>query len=224
MPGRSILLVALLLSSLMAPGAALAQVTPEGTPAPACVFPPVSTERLREIERDLAEHPIPTPTPSDRGYWTSKIHVRPFPPPAGDPLDDAALASLRAFLGDYTQCMVDGRLLSVYGAWTEEFLRTDLGQRQPPPDPLIDILEATPDLVFPHPGLQLLFLRAWSIESGHVVAVVQLVWGGLPESWVMYLLPEDGSWRIDDIWDIPQMEMLEGSMTGPVYGTPIAVD
>src|SRR5215216_5548379 len=110
MPGRSILLFAFLLPILILRDSAASQSTPEATPAPECTFQPVSVELLREIERDVAEHPIPTPTqpdPSDHGFWTIQVHVRPFPPPAGEPLDDATLASLREFLSDYTQCLIE---------------------------------------------------------------------------------------------------------------------
>lgn len=75
--------------------------------------------------------------------------------------------------------------------------------------------------VWPHPGLSLLLLRAWRIETGHVVAVVQIVGAG--QGWVMLLASEGASWRIDDLWS-SDPSRIDDSLTGPIYATPITED
>jgi hypothetical protein len=225
MSGRLMLLVALFLPSLIAPGGALAQATPTGTPTSACVFPPVSVDLLREIEADASARPIPTPTRPAQGAWHSELHQYGFPPPAGEALDDETVASVQAFLADYQACLQSGDIVGVYGAWTEPYLRLSLAQHPETIEPIVEVIES--DLnPFAHPGLDLLLLRAWHIETGHIVALVQIV--DTPQVWLLYLAPAGESWRIDDIWDVENCPMCDGlpadNLTGPVYGTPVAVD
>jgi hypothetical protein len=75
--------------------------------------------------------------------------------------------------------------------------------------------------MFPHPGISLLLLRAWQIETGHVVAVMQIV--GISQYWTMLLVPNGDSWLIDDIWNADE-RMIGDNASGPVYATPIADD
>jgi hypothetical protein len=83
---------------ISAPLSSSAQGTPEATPAPTCVFPPISIDLLREIRDDIAENPPPTPTPPLMGITSDHTHLLNFPPPPGDPVDDATVASIRYFL------------------------------------------------------------------------------------------------------------------------------
>jgi hypothetical protein len=199
--------------------------SPEAAPSPTCAFPPVSIELLREIETEAAEQPIPTPTTLPSGAWSSELHQYGYPPPAGEPLDDETVASVQVFLGEYQTCLESGDIVRIYGAWTEPYLRLSLAQHPDTIDPIIEVIES--DLKpFAHPGLDLLLLRAWWIETGHVVGLVQIV--DTPQYWTLFLAPVDDSWRIDDIWDYSGEPMgedpLDDNLTGPVYGTPIALD
>ena len=73
--------------------------------------------------------------------------------------------------------------------------------------------------MFAHPEIQsLVLLRAWRIETGHIVAVVQIV--GAKQDWTMLLIPHGDSWRIDDMWSLGP-RMIGDNLTGPVYGTPV---
>lgn len=214
-------LVVLVVAMTMAtPMSMAAQGTPEATPAEVCVFPAIDIGLLREIRDDVATSPPPTPTVYADGSWSSQTYVMPFPPPPGEPLDDATAASVQQFLDDYETCLVIGDIPTTYGAWTEGFIRRTVGGNLEFVEALIGWMESG-RAVWPHPGLGLLLLRAWSIETGHVVAVVELV--GTLETWTMLLQPAGDSWRIDDIWGYP-LQLLEDSLTGPVYGTPIGDD
>ncbi len=217
--GRARLLLTLLgIVLIVAPLKVAADASPEATPTAACAFPPISTDLLREIRDDATAHPIPTPTVPERGTWSSQLHRMPFPPPSGDPIDDQTLTSVQQFLADYADCLDSGDILAVYGAWTDEFLRLAVGQRPQTIDPLIEAIEMSP-VVFARPGLDLLLLRAWQIDSGHVVAVVQIV--PEPQYWTLYLRPVGDSWRIDDIWPLGE-RAIGDNLTGPIYGTPIS--
>lgn len=202
--------------------ASLAPASPESTAT--CDFPSVSTARLREIRDAAAAHPVPTPTTSSRGLSTSELHHFAYPPRSGDPLDDSTLASIRAFIREYSECIVLGEILPVYGAWSDAYLQLSLSQHPETIDPIIDVVESGGR--FPHPGLDLLLLRAWQIESGHVIAIVQIV--PTPEFWTLYLAQNDESWRIDDIWDfgdrLTRKDPIDDSLSGPVYATPVPSD
>ena len=207
---------------IAAPLSSLAQGTPEATPAPTCVFPPISIDLLHEIRDDIAENPPPTPTPPVVGITSDRTHLLNFPPPPGDPVDDATVASIRTFLDHYAECVVIGQIAPTYGAWTEDFIRRSLGSDVDTVDAIIKVIgfEAeTP--MFPHPGISLLLLRAWQIETGHTVAVMQIV--GISQYWTMLLLPNGDSWLIDDIWSADE-RMIGDNASGPVYATPIADD
>jgi len=195
-----------------------ADATPEATPTTACIFPPISAHLLREIRDDATAHPIPTPTVPERGTWSSQLHRMPFPPPPGEPIDDQTLVSVRQFLADYADCVVSGDILGAYGAFTDEYLRLSVGQRPQTIDPLIEALE-TNSAILARPGLDLLLLRAWQIDSGHVVAVVQILPG--PQYWTLYLRPVDGELRMDDLWNFGE-RLIGDNLTGAVYGTPIS--
>jgi hypothetical protein len=201
------------------PLSALADATPEATPAEHCAFPPISVDLLREFRDEIATNPPPTPTPEAR-LQSPRTHLMPFPPPPGEPIDDATVASVRAFLDDYAACMRAGGLLFMYGAWTEDLIRRSLGSNPETADAVIRAVEmesaGTP--VFVYPGTSLPLLRAWRIETSHVVAVVQIV--GAQQYWTMLLLPHGDSWRIDDLWSASP-PMIGDSLTGPVYATPI---
>ena len=215
--GRVRLLFATLVIVAVAPITVVADATPGATPTAACAFPPISIDLLREIRDDATEHPIPTPTMPVRGTWSSELHRMPFPPPPGDPIDEQTLASVRQFLADYADCVVTGDILAGYGALTDEYLRLSVGQRPRTIDPLIDAIESHP-AIFAHPGLDLLLLRVWRIDSGHVVAVVQIV--PEPQYWTLFLVPQGDSWRIDDVWNTGEREIGD-NVSGPVYGTPV---
>ena len=199
-----------------------ATASPESTAT--CDFPSGSTARLREIRDAAAAHPVLTPTTSSRGLSTSELHHFAFPPPSGDPLDERALSSIRAFIREYSECIVLGEILPVYGAWSDAYLQLSLSQHPETIDPIIDVVESGGR--FPHPGLDLLLLRAWQIESGHVIAIVQIV--PTPEFWTLYLAQNDESWRIDDIWDfgdrLTRKDPIDDSLSGPVYATPVPSD
>jgi len=195
-----------------------ADATPEVTPTADCVFPPISADLLREIRDDATAHPIPTPTVPERGTWSSQLHRMPFPPPPGEPIDDQTLVSVRQFLADYADCVVSGDILGAYGAFTDEYLRLSVGQRPQTIDPLIEAIE-TNSAILARPGLDLLLLRAWQIDSGHVVAVVQILPG--PQYWTLYLRPVDGELRMDDLWNFGE-RLIGDNLTGAVYGTPIS--
>ena len=216
-PGSIALLVLLVVS--LVPLSVLADATPEATPAESCIFPPISIDLLREFRDEIAANPPPTPTP-EANYSSSRSHLMPFPPPPGEPIDDATVESIRAFLDDYAECMRAGGLLSIYGAWTDGFIRRSIGSNPEAADGLIRVatMEAvTP--VFAYPEIAALpLLRAWRIDTGHVVAVVQIV--GIPQYWTMLLLPHGNSWRIDDMWNLGP-RMIGDNLTGPVYATPI---
>jgi hypothetical protein len=214
------LVVLVVAMAIAGPHAVSAKGTPVATPASECVFPPISIELLREIRDDVAENPPPTPTVYADGSWSSRMHTMPFPPPPGEPLDDETVTSVQQFLEDYETCLVIGDIPTTYGAWTEGFIRRTVGDNIEFVEGLIDWMESG-RAVWPHPGLSLLLLRAWSIDTGHVVAVVELV--GTLETWTMLLQPAGDSWLIDDIWDYA-LQLLEDGLTGPVYGTPIGDD
>lgn len=206
--------------SILAPLSSAARGTPEATPTVTCAFPPISIELLREIRDDIAANPPPTPTTAAEGYSSSRTHLIQFPPPPGEPLDEATHASVERFVAAYEPCIVGGDFARTYGAWTEDFIRRTVG-------PNLELVEALimamneDAAVFAHPSLSLLLLRAWEIDSGHVVAVVQIV--GADQYWTWLLLPVGDSWRIDDLWNI-EPELFEGSLTGPIYATPITGD
>jgi hypothetical protein len=205
---------------ISAPLSSSAQVTPEAPPAPTCVFPPISIDLLREIRDDIAENPPPTPTPPVVGVTSDRTHLMNFPPPPGDPVDDATVASIRTFLDLYAECVAIGQIAPTYGAWTEDFIRRSMGSDVDYVDAIIKVIgfeSETP--MFPHPGIRLLLLRAWQIETGHVVVVMQIV--GISQSWTMLLLPNSDSWLIDDIWSADE-RMIGDNASGPVYATPIA--
>jgi hypothetical protein len=216
---RIIALIGLLLAIALMPISALADATPQATPADRCAFPPISIDLLREMRDEIAANPPPTPTP-EANYSSSRSHLMPFPPPPGKPIDDATVASIRAFLGDYAACLRAGGLLSIYGAWTEDLIRRSLGSNPETADAVIRAvkMEAAGTPVFVYPGVTLPLLHAWRIETGHVVAVVQIV--GAEQYWTMLLLPHGDSWRIDDLWS-GGPRMIGDSLTGPVYATPI---
>src|SRR5689334_18375707 len=103
-----------------------AHATPEATPTAACAFPPINADLLREMRDEIAANPPPTPTPEAQ-YQSPRTHLMPVPPPAGEPIDDATVASIRLFLVDYADCVRAGRLAPLYGAWTEDFIFRSLG-------------------------------------------------------------------------------------------------
>jgi hypothetical protein len=214
------LMLSIVVMAIALPFASSAQGTPEATPEVGCGFPAISIELLRAIRDDVDANPPPPPTVYANGSWSSQTYVMPFPPPAGEPLDDATHASIVQFLEDYETCLVIGDIPTTYGAWTEGFIRRTVGDNIEFVEGLIDWMESG-RAVWPHPGLSLLLLRAWSIDTGHVVAVVELV--GTLETWTMLLQPAGDSWLIDDIWDYA-LQLLEDGLTGPVYGTPIGDD
>jgi hypothetical protein len=207
---------------ISAPLSSSAQGTPEATPAPTCVFPPISIDLLREIRDDIAENPPPTPTPPLIGITSELMHILPFPPPPGEPIVEETVDSIRHFLDRYAECVVIGQIAPTYGAWTEDFIRRSLGSEVERVDAIINVIgfeSETP--MFPHPGISLLLLRAWRIETGHVVAVMQIV--GISQYWTMLLVPNGDSWLIDDIWSADE-RMIGDNVSGPVYATPIVDD
>ena len=108
-------------------------------------------------------------------------------------------------------------ILAGYGALTDESPPPSVGQRPRTIDPLITrssrIRRSSPtrDLICSCFAL-------WQIETGHVVAVVQIVPG--PQYWTMFLLPHGDCWRIDDMWNTGEREIGD-NVSGPVYGTPV---
>ena len=216
---RGVTTLFVLLLVALVPLSALADATPEATPAEICVFPPISIDLLREIRNEIAANPPPTPTPEAR-LQSPRTHLMPFPPPPGEPIDDTTVASIRAFLDDYAACMRAGGLLSMYGAWTHDFIRRSLGSNPETADAVIRAveMEAAGTPVFVYPGTSLPLLRAWRIETGHVVAVVQIV--GAQQNWTMLLLSHGDSWRIDDLWS-GGPRMIGDNLTGPIYATPV---
>jgi hypothetical protein len=214
------LVVSIVVMAIALPLASSAQGTPEAMPEVGCAFPPISIELLREIRDDVAENSPPTPTVYADGSWSSRMHTMPFPPPPGEPLDDETVTSVQQFLADYETCLVIGDIPTTYGAWSEGFIRRTVGDNLEFIEGLIDWMESG-SAVWLHPGIDLLLLRAWSIETGHVVAVVELV--GTQETWTMLLQPAGETWLIDELWSDP-LQLLDDSLTGPVYGTPIADD
>jgi hypothetical protein len=206
----------------LAPLSVRADATPQATPAESCDFPPISVDLLREMRDEIAANPPPTPTP-EANYSSSRSHLMPFPPPPGEPIDDATVDSIRSFLSDYAECLRIGGLLSIYGAWTEDQIRRSLGSNPETADAVIRAvkMEAAGTQVFVYPGTELPLLRAWQIETGHVVAVLQIV--GAQQYWTMLLLPHGDSWRIDDIWSLGP-RMIGDNLSGPIYATPIPSD
>lgn len=216
---RQIALLLGVLVSAVVPVTALAQATPEATPAANCPFPPISADLLREMRGAISESPPPTPTPPEVGLTSDRTHLLAFPPPPGDPIDDATADSIRRFIAAYADCVEIGRIAPVYGAWTEDYIRRSLGSDTEYVDALIRVIEMEPETpLLPHPGISLLLLRAWHIETGHVVAVVQIV--GAQQFWTMLLLPHGDSWRIDDLWSRGPRSISD-NLSGPVYATPI---
>lgn len=213
-----VLIVVLL--AFMTPASTIAAGTPDATPAATCAFEPISLDLLREMRDEIAENPPVTATPPVVGVSSDRTHLLDFPPPPGDPIDDATVGSIRTFLGLYADCLGIGELASVYGAWTEDLIRRSLGSDPAYADALSRVMEMESDPpVFAYPGISLLLLRAWRIETGHVVAVMQIV--GIEQYWTMLLLPVGDSWRIDDIWSADP-RMIGDNLSGPLYATPIA--
>jgi hypothetical protein len=221
----SILLFVLLVVSL-APLSVRADATPQATPAGSCDFPPISVDLLREMRDEIAANPPPTPTP-EANYSSSRSHLMPFPPPPGEPIDEATAESIRSFLSDYAECLRTAPLVSTYGAWTESLIRRVLGSDPETADALIRVAKMeTKEPMFVHPEIRNLpLLRAWRIETGHVVAVVQIVdtQNEHQQYWTMLLLPHGDSWRIDDIWSLGP-RMIADNLSGPIYATPIPSD
>ena len=217
---RTLVIFAAALMLPAAPFSTSAYGTPEASPTASCAFSPIDVELLREIRDDIAENPPPTPTPPEVGFTSPRTQLMSFPPPPGDPVDDATIASIRVFLDRYAECVVIGQMAPVYGAWTEDFVRRSMGSDVAYVDAIIKVIgieSETP--MFPHPGISLLLLRAWQIETGHVVAVMQIV--GISQYWTMLLVPDGDSWLIDEIWSADE-RMIGENVSGPVYATPIA--
>jgi hypothetical protein len=183
---------------------------------PPASSPPISVDLLREIRDEIVASPWPTPTPET--YLTSPItHLIPFPPPAGEPIDEATVASIQRFLTDYVDCLDTGEYLAIYGAWTEDCVQRNIGARVEFVDALIRTAEQ--HISFPYPReWRPLLLRAWSISTGHIVVVVQYTPDDVQQT--MLLVPRGDSWRIDDLWGIG-LRAIGDSVSGPVYGTPV---
>ena len=170
-----------------------------------CELPPVDLAFLDTLP------PPPASTPASE-------HIIEFPPPSGTHIDYMAAASIQSFLTAYTECLNAGDELARYSVFTPEFLAR-IAQTNPAE---IAQLRTAPEPVPLEVPAKCTLIRAWTIPSGHTVAVVQITPDGFYNT--LLLVQRDGTWMVDDRWNGMGSELLGEAGTGPLFARPVTTE